>query len=236
MSLDFEKSNPDEYSLIFNSWEIGGGFAQSIPTKKNTFSYDVDNQRAYDLLQNEGTGDEVAEGFIAPPLPGHSTVAGTLRNSPEIDLFVYYHWRRWLAFGLEGGYGFRTNVHIDNPGVYAQNLVQIKFWSQRSHVDAVARYGDWFGRLRPSFKAGPEIDIVQERVRVAFTDDDDPQLTPQFIISHDTAYFGLLGGVGLDLRLTAHSTLGASVEYHKVFSPLGRLDYILPKLNLSVGL
>jgi hypothetical protein len=222
-------------SIQLGRWDIGIDFGNIVPLKRYTYSHDIDNVRVLDLLQAEAVGDEVAEGFKPPPFPGHSMVIGTMKPVGEIGGHFFYQWSPWMALGLEGGYGFSRAVFINDPGIYtANNFLRVEFFTQMYHFDAPVKFGQWYGIFKPHFLIGPGAYIAHERVRLSFNDSDDPQLKPQNVIDDSTIYFGIDSGAGLDIKCGERGVISLDLEYHKVFSPLGRFDFLLPQLSGSV--
>jgi opacity protein-like surface antigen len=228
-------AGPSFASWQQGAWEFGVDAGVMIPTQKASFSHIVDNQRAYDLLANETVGDEVAEGFIAPPLPGSSMIAGTFKPMADFGLHAYRQWTPWLQWGLEGGYGIRRDLRIDNSGIYdPRNFLKLNYSATIVHLSAPVKIGKAYGSFKPYLLAGPGVYLVQERATISFNDADDPQLKPLEIVRHDGLHPGLNAGAGVEWRVQERGLIGLDVVYHKVFSGSVHSDFLLPKLRLSV--
>jgi hypothetical protein len=227
-------SGSDFAQVAQGPWELGLDFGEAIPARNRSLSHVIDNQRAYDLLAAETVGDEVGEGFVAPPLPGSSVVAGTLRPMPDIGLHVYYRWSPWLSFGFDGGYGIKRNLRVDSPGIYAQrNFLALSYSANIIHFAAPLNVGRSFGPVRAYALAGPGAYWLHERASISFADADDPQLKPLYIVNRDPVYFGLSVGVGLEWRVE-RGLFGLDFVYHKVYAGADRMDFVLPKLRCAV--
>ena len=217
-------------------WELQFYWGEIVPLKKNTFSYDIPNAKVFDLLAGEAVGDEVAEGFVMPPIPGNSTVAGSLKNFSEVGVQLFYQIHPGLDVGAQFGYGLKRDLYIDSRGIYTpDNFLKVEMQANIYHLNAPVRLSTSYGPWRPHLLLGPGIYFTQERVRLSFNDSDDPQLKPQYVIAHDTEYFGIDTGVGLDYAIGECGRLGIDLQYHKVFSPLGKFDFILPKASFGLA-
>ncbi len=229
------QAGPSFADAEWGPWEFGVDGGAMIPTRKATFSRTIDNQRAYDLLAAESVGDEVGEGWKAPPLPGSSVVAGTLKPLGAIGLHVYRRFNPWLAWGVDGAYGFKRDVRIDSRGIYlGNNFMKVAYRSNLAYFAFPAKLGPTLGPIRPYLLAGPGAYLVQQRAEISFTDADDAQLKPVGIIQQDTFRFGLAGGIGVEWRAPERGLISLDVQYHKVFAARDRVDFLEPKLRLSV--
>lgn len=219
------------------SWEFGIDLGYSIPAQKGTtFGHSIDNARAYDLLAAESVGDEVAEGFVAPPLPGYSTVVATMRPTADVGLHVYRAMNEWLDLGIEGGYSMKRSSRIDDPGIYrVSNFLTLEHNTAIIHVEAPVKVGPRFGGFRPYVIAGPGFYDVIERARISFNDADDPQLKPLEIIHRDGLHFGAVAGAGVEERIGERGLLGLELDYHKVFASRDRVDFLTPRVRFAVA-
>jgi len=217
-------------------WEVHFYWGHIIPLKKATFSHDIPNEKVFDLLAGEAVGDEVAEGFVMPPIPGSSNVADSLKNFSEVGVQVLYAAMPWLQVGGQFGYGIKRDPYVDSRGIYTpDNFLKIDVEANLYHLNAPIRAGTWFGRFRPHVSVAPGIYFVEENIRAAFNDSDDPQLKPQLIFSKQYQFFGVGAGAGLDVRVFNRGRVSLGCEYHKVFAPMSKFDFIMPKAELSVG-
>jgi hypothetical protein len=216
-------------------WEFGLDTGVLCPAHKSNFSHVIDNQRAYDLLRDESVGDEVAEGFVAPPLPGSSVIAGTLRPTGDIGAHLFRQWTPWLAWGLEGGFSFRRDLKIVSRGIYAaENFLALRYSANMIHLTAPMKFGRTFGAFKPFLLAGPGLYLVQERASITFNDSDDPQLQPLDVVRRDALHAGITGGAGVEWWLDERGLIGFDVAYHRIFAGSDRLDFFLPKLRFSM--
>lgn len=214
-------------------WEIGLDLGMIYPTKGTTFSHVIDNQRAYDLLAAESVGDEVGEGWVAPPLPGSSVIAGKMGQLPDVGAHAYYRANPWLAYGLDGGYGVRSSLRVSNRGIYqSDNFLTLSYTGNIIHLSAPLKLGPAFGAFRPYVLVGPGAYLVQERASIQFNDGDDPQLKPLEIARSNAVYPGLHSGVGFEWR-SEKGLIGVDVSYHKVFAGGVGADYVEPKLRFA---
>ncbi|MDE2510260.1 MAG: hypothetical protein KGL74_03975, partial [Elusimicrobia bacterium] len=215
-------------------WEFGLDLGMIYPTKATTFSHVIDNQRAYDLLVAESVGDEVGEGWVAPPLPGSSVISGKMNQLPDVGVHVYYRRNSWLSYGLDGGYGVRSSLRVQNRGIYmASNFLTLSYLGNIIHLSAPLKLGPAFGPFRPYVLIGPGAYLVQERASIIFNDADDPQLKPLEIVRRNAVYAGIHSGVGFEWR-AERGLVGLDVSYHKVFAGGVGADFIEPKLRFAV--
>jgi hypothetical protein len=222
------------FQRVSGPWEFGVDLGYAVPTQKASFSSVVNNQRAYDLLNGEGVGDEVAEGWVAPPLPGESTVAGTMRGGADVGAHLYRRVNSWLAAGLDAGYLLKREVHVDNPGIYVpSNFLTLLYNASILHASFPAKVGPELGGVRPYLLAGPGVYLVQQRATIGFNDPDDPQLKPIDVVHRDTLRFGLDGGVGIEDRL-GQGLIGLEVQYHRIFAGKDHVDFYEPRLRFAV--
>ena len=216
-------------------WEFGLDWGFIIPAQKKSFSHTIDNQRVLDLLADETVGDEVGEGFVAPPFPGTSVIGGTYNTMPELGLHLYRQVKPWLSVGLDGGYGIRREVHIDQRGIYqTKNFLQLNYTANIIHFDAAVKMGPRLGRFKPYLLGGPGVYIMQERATISFNDDDDPQLKPLPIVSRSAIHPGLAGGAGIEIRVEERGLIGVELQYHRVFARGDNVSFLLPKMRMSV--
>ncbi|MFI5347530.1 MAG: hypothetical protein ACHQ51_14240 [Elusimicrobiota bacterium] len=215
-------------------WEFGVDFGMIYPTKATTFSHVIDNQRAYDLLVAESVGDEVGEGWVAPPLPGTSVISGRMNQLIDAGAHLYYRRNPWLAYGLDGGWGVKRSLRVQSRGIYvANNFLTLSYSGDIIHLSAPAKIGPAFGAFRPYVLIGPGAYLVQERASIIFNDADDPQLKPLEIARKDGYYLGIHSGVGFEWRVE-RGIIGLDVSYHKVFSGSVGADFLEPKLRFAV--
>ena len=215
-------------------WELGIDLGMMYPTRAKGFSHVIDNQRAYDLLAAETVGDEIAEGFVPPPLPGSSVVSGRLNQLSDVGAHVYYRTNPWLSYGVDFGYGIRRDLRVQSRGIYVdKNFLQLNYSGNIIHASAVAKIGRAYGSFRPYLLIGPGAYMVQERAQIYFTDPDDPQLKPLPIIRKDTVYGGVHTGAGVEWRVE-RGVVGLDVSYHKVFAGSSGADFLEPKLRFAV--
>ena len=215
-------------------WELGLDFGMMYPTRATTFSHVIDNQRAYDLLRAESVGDEVAEGFVAPPLPGSSVISGRMSQLIDVGAHLYYRQTPWLSYGLDGGYGIKRTLRVQNRGIYvANNFLTLSYLGDIIHLSAPMKIGPAFGSFRPYLLVGPGAYIVQERASIIFNDADDPQLEPLEILRRDGLYPGIHSGVGFEWHID-RGLIGLDVSYHKIFSGNVNADFVEPKLRFAV--
>lgn len=221
---------------VWGPWELQLYWGYIIPTKKGTFSHDVPNNKVFDLIAGEGTLDETSEGFVLPPIPGNSTVADTLKNFSEVGIALLYQTTPWLQVGGQFGYGLKRNPYIDNVGIYSSsNFLKVNFEANIYHLNAPFQVGSWFGPIKPHLSLAPGVYFVEDNVRAAFDDSDDPQLKQQLIFSQRYIYMGASAGAGIDVRIGDNGRLSLGCEYHKVFAPMGKLDFLLPRATLGVS-
>lgn len=231
---EIEAGDGSFYERTSGPWEFGLDLGMGYGTKKNSFSHVIDNQRAYDLLAGEPIGDEVAEGWVPPPLPGNSTVAATLTSSADLGMHLYRRWTPWFSSGLDLGFLFKREAHVDDPGIYPNaNFLALIYNTSILHASFPGKFGPEYGSFRPYLLAGPGVYIVQERAQISFTDPDDPQLGPIDIIHRDHLCFGVNGGAGIEQRV-GKGLIGLEVQYHKIFAGRDRVDFILPRLRFAV--
>lgn len=214
-------------------WEIGVDMGMLYPMKAHQFSNSLDNGIVYNLLVRETIGDEVAEGFNAPPFPGWSTVSSSIKPLYELAGHVHYRWQDGVWVGLEGGWAFQRGTFIDSQGIYDRHFLKLRDESGIVHAAPVVKLAPRFGRLRPSLTFGPEWTMVRQQTFVSFTDPDD-KVDPTIVIDKHNSYAGVLGGAGLEWTLSETGAIQASVAYHKVFAPGGKFDYVTPQLRLIV--
>jgi opacity protein-like surface antigen len=216
------------------TWDIGLDPGMIYPTGKREYSHTVSNQLVYTLLANETVGDEVAEGFIAPPPNGVSTVSGS--NAPMSELAAHvlrrYNDNWWL--GVTFGWSGTHNDFVDNPGVYNQaGFTRLGYSTWYLHVAPVARWQRDRGFFRPFVTVGPEISLINEHATAYFTDPDD-SVQPVDAFDKTHVFGGAVVGLGYDIMLTQNGSLGVAAEYHKVLSLGPNMDYITPHVNLTV--
>src|SRR5581483_4510051 len=131
-------------------WEVQFYWGHIIPLKKATFSHDIPNEKVFDLLAGEAVGDETAEGFVMPPIPGSSNVADSLKNFSEIGVQIFYLAMPWLQVGGQFGYGLKRDPYVDSRGIYVpENFLKIDVEANLYHLNAPLRFGTWLGRVRP---------------------------------------------------------------------------------------
>lgn len=216
-------------------WEFGIDGGELIPTQKVSFVHTIDNGQAYNLLANELVGDEVGEGWVAPPFPGTSDIAGTIRPLADIGLHAYYRVARRLSWGLDAGMGVQRETHIDNRGIYRdENFLHLIYNASIIHVTAPVKATLPLGLVRAYVLAGPGLYAVHEQATISFADSDDPQLSPIHIVDRNAVHGGVAGGLGLECPLD-HGLVGLELQYHKVFSSPDRADFVLPKIRFSVA-
>lgn len=226
----------DFYRQEIGAWEFGLDVGMAYPTQKHTVTHVIDNQRAYDLLVAESVGDEVAEGWVAPPLPGYSSVTMTLRQTGDIGIHLYRRFASWLQWGVEGGWALERSTHIDDPGLYKpNNFLTIRYDASMIHATFPAKVGPSSGLVRPFAMLGPGFYDLQERSTIGFNDPDDPQLKGLPIVLRDGLHFGAVGGAGVEVAAGPRGLVGLEVQYHKVFAGRTRADFLLPRLRCSVA-
>jgi hypothetical protein len=214
-------------------WEFGIDPGMMYPVKGSQFSHQIDNAVLINMLnsQGEGLAEEVAEGFVAPPEPGNSTIASSLAPMPELAAHLDYRFGPMLSFGIQGGYDFRRTNMIDQQGIWGRRWLQLKDESWMFHIAPVARIGRTFGSVRPTLTFGPEWTVLWEQASVDYTDPDD-NIPSSKVVNQANSYFGVVGGVGLEWYCTQNGSLQLGASYHKLFAPAGRFDYITPQLSL----
>lgn len=189
---------------------------------------------AYTLLGNESVGDEIAEGFVAPPLNGTSQIGGTIAPMPEIGGHVYRRWSQSLWLGFNFGWSSTNSDFTDKEGIYNQpGFTRLGFSTWYLHMAPVARWQRPTGFARPFALIGPELNFINEHGTAYFTDPDD-SVKPADAYDKTHVFPGAVVGTGINFQLTRNGFLGFSVEYHKVASLIANMDYVTPRAQLTV--
>jgi hypothetical protein len=225
------------FDKTMGPWEFGVDIGLAYPTRKGpSFTHVIDNQCVYDLLADETVGDEVAEGFIAPPLPGSSLISASMRSSLDVGMHIYRRWTPSFAWGLDAGWVIKRDTFIDNRGIFRDdNFLKLHDDASIIHVSLPVKIGPEFRGVRPYLLAGPGVYIVQERATASFNDSDDPQVKPLEIVHRDGLHLGVFAGVGVEERFASGGLIGLEVQYHKIFASRDRVDFIEPRLRLGVA-
>ena len=210
------------------NWEFGIDPGMIYPVKGRQFGHDIDNNVVADMLtaQGEGVAEEVAEGMTPLP-PGSSIVAASIPPLTEIAAHLDYRVDELFSAGVEGGWGFRRATQIDKQGIYDGHFLSLRDDTWLFHVAPVARVGRTFGPIRATATFGPEWTVVWEQATITFTDPDD-SIPPYKIVDQANSYFGVVGGARVEWLCTEHGSLQLGVEYHKMFAPGGKFDFVTP--------
>ena len=211
-------------------WEFGIDPGAVYMVKGGQFGHDIPNAQVSNMLNTigEGVAEEVGEGF--PPLDpnGSSNIASSIPSLPELAAHVDYRFNEYVATGLEAGWGFKRNTQIDKQGIYDRKFLSLHDETQLFHAAPVGRVGRSFGPVRATLTAGPEVTVIWEHADMTFTDPDD-HIQPYTIVSEASAFFGVVGGARLEWYCTDHGSLQLGIEYHKMFAPGGKFDFVTPK-------
>ena len=211
-------------------WEFGIDPGVIYPLKGGQLSHSVDNASVANMLNNQGEGvaEEVAEGMAPLPIPGHSVIAASVPPLPEIGWHLDDRLNGHLALGFEGGWGFRRGTEIDKQGIYGGRFLSLRDETWLLHLAPVARASGDLGKIRATATFGPEWTVIWEQAAITFTDPDD-NIRPYTIVNQANSYFGVVGGARLEWLCTEHGSLQLGIEYHKLFAPGGRFDFVTPQ-------
>lgn len=227
-------ASADSARYAGTNWDIGLDPGMIYPVSHREYSHVVPNSLDYNLLANETVGDEVAEGFVAPPPNGTSVVAATNAPAPEVSAHVYRRVGDGLSVGLLVGWSNTHSNFIDNSGVYDQpGFTRLGYSSWYIHVAPVVRVERPQGFARPFITAGPELNLINEHATAYFIDPDD-SVRPEDVVDKTHVFAAGVAGVGCDFWLTSNGSIGLSAEFHKVLSSGVNMDYITPHVVLSV--
>jgi hypothetical protein len=213
-------------------WEFGIDTGVIYPVKGRQFGHDIPNDQVVNMLNTigEGLAEEEAEGFAPIDPKGDSNIASTVPPLPELEAHFDYRVDDLWTVGLEGGWGFKRDTEIDQQGIYSSRFLYLHDQTQMFHFAPVARAGRSFGTLRATLTAGPEFMAIWEHADITFTDPDD-SIKPYTIVRETSAFFGVVGGARVEWFCTEHGSLQLGAEYHKMFAPGGKFDYVTPKLG-----
>jgi len=210
-------------------WELGIDPGLVYMVKGEQFAHDISNDQVANMLNTigEGVAEEVAEG-LAPIPSGGSVIASSVRPLAELAMHLDYRIDDRFTAGLEAGWGFKRDTHVDKEGIYAGHFLALRDEAQMFHVAPVGRIGRSVGPFRATLTAGPEMSVFWEHADITFTDPDD-SIKPYTIVRQTTAFFGVLGGARVEWLCTENGSLQLGLEYHKMFAPDGKFDYVTPK-------
>lgn len=213
-------------------WEFGIDGGAVYMVKGRQFGHDIPNAQVANMLTTigEGVPEEVTEGFAPIDTKSDSNIASSVPSLPELAAHVDYRLDEAFTVGLEAGWGFKRNTQIDKQGIYDGRFLSLHDETQMFHAAPVARFGRSFGALRATLTAGPEVSVFWEHADITFTDPDD-SIKPFTIVSQTSAFFGAVGGARVEWFCTDNGSLQLGVEYHKMFAPGGKFDFVTPKVG-----
>jgi len=218
------------YEEALGRWELGLDAEILYPTRKRQFSHVLDNSVYLQTFFPDPLIDETSEGFVPPPA-GISTISGTMNDTPGFGLHGYYHENDWFAWGLEGGWDFRKNLHVDSGGVFNTTpQLGMREDVETYHFSPVARFGPFKGNFRPYLSVGPDVSIFHYQINLSFIDPDD-FIKPITVVDEYDVAFGVNAGAGLEWRVAENGTLQLSCSYHAFYGSASVYDYFLPRLN-----